>query len=296
MKTSEHLKVGDVYTREDLKAKFQITDATINTGIFLPAGHESVWLFVTEKKTSDRTQYEDLLNDDILDWDGQPTGRKDHLVIEHKERGLELLLFYRKEKYEYPGAGFKFEGLFDYKSHAGAGPAHFKLSRASRSSYTENLQKSAVEAATATAEAAAASKTGQGFSASPERRKAIELHAMSVAIAHFKSLEFDVEDVSSNSPYDLLATKGVEKVYIEVKGTSSGGEQVFLTKNEVTHAQDHAGECVLFIVYGIEIGGSPTSLTATGGSYKILWPWVPAEVDLIALSFQYAVPPDATGK
>ena len=49
--TSEHLRMNDVYTREDLRRKFGITDATIKNGIFRPKGHASVWLFVTEEKT-----------------------------------------------------------------------------------------------------------------------------------------------------------------------------------------------------------------------------------------------------
>lgn len=63
---SNHLNQRTVYMRENLKASLGITDATINTGIFQPKGHESVWLFVTEKKTSVRTQYSEMLEGDTL--------------------------------------------------------------------------------------------------------------------------------------------------------------------------------------------------------------------------------------
>ncbi len=43
---------------------------TVNTGIFQPQGHDSVWLFVTEHKTPDRTQYVDHLEGDVLRWQG----------------------------------------------------------------------------------------------------------------------------------------------------------------------------------------------------------------------------------
>jgi hypothetical protein len=66
MRTSNELTIGEVYSRATLRNMFDVTDATINTGIFQPPGHESVWLFVTEKKTSDRTQYEDKLEGDVL--------------------------------------------------------------------------------------------------------------------------------------------------------------------------------------------------------------------------------------
>ncbi len=110
---------------------FSIRDATINTGTFRPKGHDSVWMFVTENKTPDRTQYYDHLDHDVLHWDGQTQGRTDHWIIGHKAKGLELLLFYRKSKSEYPGAGFRYEGPFEYVSHQGKHPTRFILRRAS---------------------------------------------------------------------------------------------------------------------------------------------------------------------
>jgi putative restriction endonuclease len=128
-KVSSLLEVGQVYTRDQLRERFDITDATLDTGIFQPKGFDSVWLFVTEKKTPDRTQYEDRLDGDVLHWQGQTSGRKDRLIIGHKHSALELLLFYRRAKYEHPRAGFRFEGVFEYVSHTGANPASFILSR-----------------------------------------------------------------------------------------------------------------------------------------------------------------------
>lgn len=129
MKTSDYLEIGQVYTRKQLREMFDVTDATINTGVFRPKGHESVWLFVTEHKTPDITQYTDYLDGEILQWDGQTSGRTDQLIISHKQEKLELLVFYRKRKYEYPQAGFRFEGAFNYLSHHGSRPTHFTLKR-----------------------------------------------------------------------------------------------------------------------------------------------------------------------
>ena len=99
MMTSERLTSGEVYTRGQLKELFQITDATINTGVFRPKGTASVWLFVTEKKASDRTPYRDHLDGETLHWQGQTSGRTDALIIGHAAAGLELLVFFRKKKY-----------------------------------------------------------------------------------------------------------------------------------------------------------------------------------------------------
>lgn len=126
---SERLEPGTVYTRDDLRALFDIKDATLNTGIFRPKGLDSVWLFITEHKTSDRTQYVDALEGDVLHMQGQRMGRTDALISDHRQRGLELLLFYRKAKYQYPHAGFKYEGIFTYQRHSGSAPTSFVLSR-----------------------------------------------------------------------------------------------------------------------------------------------------------------------
>lgn len=128
-RASSMLTQFDIYTRKDLKQLLSTEDSTINTGVFIPAGFSSILLFVTKEKTSDRTQYEDNLDGDFLYWQGQMKGRKDSIIAEHRGRNLELLVFYRIKKYEHAGAGFRFEGRFDYVSHEGREPANFVLAR-----------------------------------------------------------------------------------------------------------------------------------------------------------------------
>ena len=130
IRTSKFLSVGEAYSREELRHAFRIQDATLNNGIFRPKGHASIWLFVTENKTPDRTPYKDRLEGDNLYMDGQTRGRTDSLVVEHCQQDLELLLFYREEKSQYPHSAFRFEGVFRYVSHSGSKPAQFHLSRA----------------------------------------------------------------------------------------------------------------------------------------------------------------------
>ncbi len=127
--TSSQLTRGEVYTRKQLKALFSIKDATLNNGIFRPKGTPSIWLFVTQTKTADRTQYEDKLEGDILKMQGQTLGRTDDLIISHQRRGDELVLFYRAHKSQYPGYGFEYIGTFRYVSHAGAQPTGFTLQK-----------------------------------------------------------------------------------------------------------------------------------------------------------------------
>lgn len=42
MYTSTELDEGSVYTRHELRAKYNITDASLNNGIFHPRGHDSI--------------------------------------------------------------------------------------------------------------------------------------------------------------------------------------------------------------------------------------------------------------
>lgn len=126
---SDQLKPGTVYTRDQLREMFGITDATLNNGIFHPKDTSSVWLFVTEEKTPDRVQYKDHLDGDVLLMAGQTEGRTDGLITDHVAKGLELLVFYRTKKYEHEGAGFRYLGQFNYIRSFGRRPTSFVLLR-----------------------------------------------------------------------------------------------------------------------------------------------------------------------
>jgi len=128
---SEALQAGKVYSHEDLASRFGVTDATLNTGVFQPKGSQSIWLFVTLQKTTDRTQHIDHLEGDVLHWQGQTSGRSDGRIIDHEAVGHELLLFYRHSKRQHPHAGFTYEGSFRYLHHEPGNPSSFVLQRLS---------------------------------------------------------------------------------------------------------------------------------------------------------------------
>lgn len=126
---SEWLTIGEVYTREQLRQRFTIADATINNGVFKARGTRSIWLFVTEKKTADRPQLFDQLKGNVLHWSGQPAGRTDAMLIDHLANGDEVLVFYRERRDQYPGGGFSYHGPFLYRTHSGSSPAAFIFDR-----------------------------------------------------------------------------------------------------------------------------------------------------------------------
>jgi hypothetical protein len=287
MRTSESLQVGKVYSRQVLRDKFGIQDATLNNGVFRPKGHDSVWLFITETKTPDRTQYRDALNGDELEWDGQNSGRTDRLIIDHDVSGLELLVFYRRQKYEYENAGFRYEGPFQYVSHSGTNPSHFLLRRVGG----DKTQLDTGDVAVQAVEEAQNRSRGQGFAVTPEARRVIELHAMTRATEFMQAEGYHVRDVSSRQPYDLECRRASERVYVEVKGTQGDGSAILLTPNEVAFAREHKSEMALFVLHSVEVSSSEMRPKASGGVIRVIRPWDVDEGQLMALGYSCTLPP-----
>lgn len=127
---------------------------------------------------------------------------------------------------------------------------------------------------------------GQGFQLDHMLRKAIEDHAMNRATSYFESLGYDVANVSARRPYDLECAKGKAKLFVEVKGTQSTGESVFLTAGEVRFANEHAASMALFILHSVQVDSSGN---VSGGVQNIRKPWVVNQEDLEALSYKYHV-------
>mgnify|MGYP000199161238 CR=1 FL=1 len=131
--TAERLTEGELYSRAMLAKFFGLPpQGSINTGVFRPdkSRYSSIWLFVTEEKSSEMTQFEDKLVGDTLNWQGQSEQGTDHLIINHQSLSLEILLFYRKHKRENAHGAFVYEGVFEYQSHEeGSKPTNFVLTR-----------------------------------------------------------------------------------------------------------------------------------------------------------------------
>ena len=108
--TSKRLTPGEIYSRASLRSLFDISDATINNGVFPLKGSASIWLFVTEKKTGDRTPYRDLLEGDTLRWQGQMAGRTDGRIINHQAPGPGTPRLLQEKQERTPGIRFPIRG------------------------------------------------------------------------------------------------------------------------------------------------------------------------------------------
>ena len=127
---------------------------------------------------------------------------------------------------------------------------------------------------------------GQGFGLTAEQRKAVEQRAVDVAINHLKSLgALWITDVGATQSYDLDCSISGQKLFVEVKGSTSAGGAVILTKNEVEFHRKHYPNNALAVVSGISL--DKEQVLATGGELHWVAPWSLSPDDLQPLSYVY---------
>ena len=129
---------------------------------------------------------------------------------------------------------------------------------------------------------------GQGFSSSSKTRKAIELAAMNKAKKHYRSLGWNVGDVSSNHPYDLRCIKPAEvELHVEVKGTTGDGSSVLLTPGEVKHNEQFP-KADLFILHSLNVQEDGSgNVHVSGGTVIIYSPWNVHAGTLSPIGYEY---------
>jgi hypothetical protein len=91
------------------------------------------------------------------------------------------------------------------------------------------------------------------------------------------------QDVSATRSYDLLCRQRAEELHVEVKGTTTDGDAIVLTNNEVTHARSPDNVCVLFILHSIRLARQK----ALGGKRIVLNPWQLEQARLTPVSYTY---------
>jgi hypothetical protein len=93
-------------------------------------------------------------------------------------------------------------------------------------------------------------------------------------------------DRSRAESYDLLCTRGNRRVYAEVKGTTSAGEQIIITHAEVEFARAHQQDMLLVVVSGIEVTTDENGhASAHGGTPTIRRNWAPEMSQLRPISY-----------
>lgn len=118
-------------------------------------------------------------------------------------------------------------------------------------------------------------------------RTAIETHAVGIVSEHFKGLGYRVDDVGDHESYDLDVRRRSERIYVEVKGTTTEGGAVVLTRNEVDFHRAHYPHNALAVVHDISLDRSVSPPLTSGGRLELVHPWRIEDGALTALSYQY---------
>ncbi len=129
-------------------------------------------------------------------------------------------------------------------------------------------------------------RRGAGYISDPKKRKAIELHAEDMAVAHYEAEGWTVDRLGK--PYDLRCTRGTEERHVEVKGTTGAPTSVELTINEVLHARDKETTVDLYVVSDITL--DTHTYATSGGEVSHYLDWEPAEQDLRPRRYEYRLP------
>ncbi len=103
-----------------------------------------------------------------------------------------------------------------------------------------------------------------------------------------------MKDVGASKSYDLDVRRGSEHLYVEVKGTTSTGEEVILTRAEVELHQSQHPSTVLMVVAGIDLDRSVSPPAATGGSLSVVHPWMIEADAWTVVAYRYKVPAAAS--
>lgn len=114
----------------------------------------------------------------------------------------------------------------------------------------------------------------QGHGLNAVERKAVELHAMSLATRYLSSNGYDCKDTSATESFDILATKSGTTIKVEVKGTTSDiCESIMMTRNEVDLHRNEKGGTGLLIVSKIKLDRSDQGPLVSGGDVEDLLEW-----------------------
>jgi hypothetical protein len=134
---------------------------------------------------------------------------------------------------------------------------------------------------------------GQGFLVSVEMRQVLERHAMDAAIAWYSSQGWECEDVSRRESYDLRCRRQGTVLHVEVKGTTTVGDRVIVTRGEVDEARRLAPDTELFVLADVHLTTAPDGVVvAAGGRRRVSSAWGMDSDALVPLGFELRLDPN----
>jgi putative restriction endonuclease len=120
--------VGKTYSRPDLAQLWGYAGyQALARGVVTPQNDDKIILFVTHEKQESFEQYQDELKGNDLTWEGPTDHFAEERMINAKQNGDEIHLFYRDRHH----SDFTYEGEFEVIScqPSTTNPSKFKLQR-----------------------------------------------------------------------------------------------------------------------------------------------------------------------
>ncbi|GGK80799.1 HNH endonuclease [Rufibacter glacialis] len=109
----ENIGIGERYDRNVLASLWGYQGRqAISRGVVAPANSKSIILFVTSEKQASLTQYNDYISADYLYWEGEEKGRSNNRILNAKQAGDTIHLFYREKHH----TDFTYMGLLELES------------------------------------------------------------------------------------------------------------------------------------------------------------------------------------
>jgi len=137
--------------------------------------------------------------------------------------------------------------------------------------------------------------SGQGFQTDEKKKKATELRAMDLAFEYLCAEGYTANDVSNqkNIGYDIHASKGDEKVGVEVKGSINRSDFINVTSSEVEFSQGVSKDgyrSLLFVVDDIQVTKKSDVYETTGGRIRRWWDWDTESGYLLPTAYRFTLP------
>ena len=257
-----------------------------------------------EKQPNKNLHYNDFFEGDLFHWDSQTTQSINTPQIQKiVNKVVSTLLFIRiHPKIKSKANAFIYCGNLRYKSHdqSTSRPVHiifecldFIEEPNAQLAKIYDWTPSADQPRTVNYETPIpklikvkrAGSSGQGYARDQATKLAVEMHAMGIAIDYYENAGYEVVDTSSNESFDLICAKDHEVLKVEVKGTTSPGQQVLVTANEVKEARLSGIPTDLFIVHSIQVRNA----IASGGLINKISHWNPSDDSLIPTMFRHSI-------
>lgn len=202
--------------------------------------------------------------------------------------------FYSHIQYErhWYADSFVHSALYYFESLLGTEPGYFPLLERLGLLGQEPAGESDASPEVADAEAAIdelsnprRKRSARHFNAA--ENKAIEERAVAAVREHLESEGYETQDVGLSQSYDVHAVRGDDVLKVEVKGTTTDGSQVVLTRNEVNLHRTEYPNTALFVVRHINLDRAGQQPIATGGELVKLMPFDLDESGLTPLAYEY---------